>query len=165
MASANVLIASPPEVRKTFVQKMKKLMLGNKSRSNGSPSCRRHKVTKSSTLVTRYWTRTMITRTLRFLAPAVSRGEVERGVPLCGSGVGASVAANKVIGVGAAVCHDDFSVRQGGEEDNMKHTLLRRPTSGIAVAWDCTKNFLAAKFSDAERNRRRLAKAAKLEVA
>src|SRR5271167_979261 len=92
------------------------------------------------------------------LARAVAAGVVERGVLLCGSGVGASVAANKIDGVRAAVCHDDFSARQGVEDDDMNILCLGGRTTGIAVAWDCVKSFLAAKFSKAERHRRRLAK-------
>jgi RpiB/LacA/LacB family sugar-phosphate isomerase len=92
------------------------------------------------------------------LARAVAAGTVERGVLLCGSGVGASVAANKVDGVRAAVCHDDFSARQGVEDDNMNILCLGGRTTGNAVAWDCVKSFLAAKFSGADRHRRRLAK-------
>ena len=99
------------------------------------------------------------------LARAVSRGDVERGVLLCGSGVGASVAANKIVGVRAAVCHDDFSARQGVEDDDLNILCFGGRTTGLAVAWDCTKNFLDAKFSGAERHRRRLAKVAQLEAA
>jgi ribose 5-phosphate isomerase B len=99
------------------------------------------------------------------LARAVSRGDVERGVLLCGSGVGASVAANKMVGVRAAVCHDDFSARQGVEDDDLNILCFGGRTTGMAVAWDCTKSFLNAKFSGAERHRRRLAKVAQLEAA
>ena len=77
---------------------------------------------------------------------------------LCGSGIGASIAANKIDGVRAAVCHDDFSARQGVEDDDMNILCLGGLTTGIAVAWNCVKSFLAAKFSGAERHRRRLAK-------
>jgi ribose 5-phosphate isomerase B len=99
------------------------------------------------------------------LARAVSRGDVERGVLLCGSGVGASVAANKIVGVRAAVCHDDFSARQGVEDDDLNILCFGGRTTGLAVARDCTKSFLDAKFSGAERHRRRLAKVAQLEAA
>ena len=98
------------------------------------------------------------------LARAVSRGDVERGVLLCGSGVGAAVAANKVVGVRAAICHDDFSARQGVEDDDLNILCFGGRTTGLAVAWDCTKSFLDAKFSGAERHRRRLAKVAQLEA-
>ena len=92
------------------------------------------------------------------LARAVAEGNVERGVLLCGSGIGASVAANKIEGVRAAVCHDDFSARRGVEDDAMNILCLGGRTTGVAVAWDCVKSFLGAKFSGAERHRRRLAK-------
>jgi ribose 5-phosphate isomerase B len=97
------------------------------------------------------------------LALAVAEKDVERGILVCGSGVGASVAANKVHGVRAALCHDDFSARQGVEDDDMNVLCLGGRTTGLAVAWDCTKNFLGAQFSGAERHRRRLAKVAQLE--
>ena len=92
------------------------------------------------------------------LARAVATGVVERGVLLCGSGIGASIAANKIDGVRAAVCHDDFSARQGVEDDDMNILCLGGRTTGIAVAWECVKSFLAAKFSAEERHVRRLAK-------
>jgi ribose 5-phosphate isomerase B len=97
------------------------------------------------------------------LARAVVSGEVERGLLLCGSGVGASVAANKVNGARAALCHDDFSARQGVEDDDMNILCLGGRTTGIAVAWDCTRNFLSARFSQAARHRRRLEKVRELE--
>ncbi len=99
------------------------------------------------------------------LARAVARGEVERGILLCGSGVGASIAANKIVGVRAALCHDDFSARQGVEDDNMNILCFGGRTTGVAVAWDCTKNFLGAKFSGADRHRRRLGKVTQVEAA
>jgi ribose 5-phosphate isomerase B len=92
------------------------------------------------------------------LARAVAAGVVERGVLLCGSGIGASIAANKIEGVRAAVCHDDFSARQGVQDDDMNILCLGGLTTGVAVAWNCVKSFLATKFSGAERHRRRLAK-------
>lgn len=97
------------------------------------------------------------------LARAVASGEVERGILVCGSGVGASVAANKVRGARAALCPDDFSARQGVEDDDLNILCFGGRTMGIAVAWDCTKSFLGAKFSGAERHRRRLAKVNQLE--
>jgi len=97
------------------------------------------------------------------LARAVARGQVDRGVLLCGSGVGASVAANKVAGVRAALCHDDFTARQGVEDDDMNILCLGGRTMGIGVAWDYTKSFLGARFSGADRHRRRLAKVTQLE--
>lgn len=97
------------------------------------------------------------------LARAVAAGNVERGVLVCGSGVGASVAANKVAGVRAALCHDNFSARQGVEDDDMNVLCLGGRTTGIAVAWDCTKDFLSANFSGADRHSRRIAKVIQLE--
>jgi len=98
------------------------------------------------------------------LARAVAAGDVDRGILVCGSGVGASVAANKVIGVRAALCHDDYSSRQGVEDDNMNVLCLGGRTMGVAVAWDCVKNFLGAQFSGAERHRRRFAKVLEVEI-
>ena len=92
------------------------------------------------------------------LARAVAKGDVERGVLLCGSGVGASVAANKVVGARAALCHDDYSARQGVEDDDLNIICLGGRTTGLAVAWDCVRSFLVARFSGADRHRRRLAK-------
>ena len=97
------------------------------------------------------------------LARAVAAGYVERGVLLCGSGVGASVAANKVSGARAALCHDDYSARQGVEDDDMNILCLGGRTMGIEVAWDCVRNFLSATFSGAARHRRRLEKVKQLE--
>ena len=98
------------------------------------------------------------------LARAVASGDVERGVLVCGSGVGASVAANKIVGVRAALCHDHFSARQGVEDDNMNVLCFGGRTTGIAIAWECTQNFLSARFSGAERHSRRLAKVNQLEL-
>ena len=97
------------------------------------------------------------------LARAVAAGEVDRGIVICGSGVGASVAANKVKGVRAGLCHDHFSVHQGVEDDNMNVLCLGGRVMGIEVAWDHAQTFVASKFSGAERHRRRLAKVARLE--
>lgn len=98
------------------------------------------------------------------LARAVARGDVERGILVCGSGVGACVAANKIVGARAALCHDDYSARQGVEDDNVNILCLGGRTTGTAVAWDCAKNFLNAKFSGADRHRRRLAKVLAVEA-
>jgi RpiB/LacA/LacB family sugar-phosphate isomerase len=97
------------------------------------------------------------------LAQAIASGEIERGVLVCGSGVGASIAANKVAGVRAALCHDDFTARQGVEDDDMNVLCLGGRTMGIAVAWDCVCNFIGVRFSGGDRHRRRLAKVCKLE--
>lgn len=97
------------------------------------------------------------------LGRAVAAGQVERGVAICGSGVGASVCANKIPGVRAAVIHDHFSARQGVEDDHMNILCMGGRTVGPAVAWDLVRAFLKASFSDAERHLRRLSKIASLE--
>ena len=97
------------------------------------------------------------------LARSVASREVERGILVCGSGVGASVAANKVSGARAALCHDDYSARQGVEDDDMNILCLGGRTTGTEVAWDCVRNFLSASFSGAARHRRRLDKVKQLE--
>ena len=98
------------------------------------------------------------------LARAVAAGTVERGVAICGSGVGASVCANKVPGVRASVIDDHFSARQGVEDDHMNILCIGGRTVGPAVAWDLVQTFLAAEFSHAERHLRRLSKLAVLEL-
>lgn len=97
------------------------------------------------------------------LARAVASGEVERGVAICGSGVGAAVCANKVPGVRAALIHDHFSARQGVEDDHMNMLCMGGRTVGPEVAWDLVETFLAAQYSQAERHLRRLAKVRALE--
>jgi ribose 5-phosphate isomerase B len=97
------------------------------------------------------------------LARAVVAGKVERGVAICGSGVGASVCANKVLGIRAALVHDHFSARQGVEDDHMNILCMGGRTVGPEVAWDLVETFLAAKFSNAPRHLRRLGKVASLE--
>ena len=97
------------------------------------------------------------------LARAVARGEVGRGVAVCGSGVGASVAANKVLGVRACLIHETFSAHQGVEDDDLNMICLGGLVVGHALAWELVKTFLAARFSGAARHRRRLAKVAELE--
>jgi ribose 5-phosphate isomerase B len=97
------------------------------------------------------------------LARAVATGQVERGVAVCGSGVGASVCANKVPGVRAALIADHFSARQGVEDDHMNILCLGGRTMGPALAWDLVQTFLAAEFSREERHLRRLGKVASLE--
>jgi ribose 5-phosphate isomerase B len=98
------------------------------------------------------------------LARAVATQEVERGVAICGSGVGASVCANKVPGIRAALIHDHFSARQGVEDDHMNILCMGGRTVGPAVAWDLVQTFLAAEFSQAPRHLRRLGKIASLEA-
>jgi ribose 5-phosphate isomerase B len=99
------------------------------------------------------------------LARAVAAGDVARGIAICGSGVGASVCANKVPGVRAALIHDHFSARQGVEDDHLNILCMGGRTVGPAVAWDLVRTFLAAEFSQAERHLRRLGKVASLESA
>jgi len=97
------------------------------------------------------------------LARAVAHGEVDRGVAICGSGVGASVVANKVPGVRAGLIHETFSAHQGVEDDDLNMICLGGLVVGPALAWELVKSFLAARFSGAERHRRRLSKVAELE--
>jgi ribose 5-phosphate isomerase B len=97
------------------------------------------------------------------LARAVAAAQVERGVAICGSGVGASICANKIPGVRAAVIHDHFSARQGVADDQMNILCMGGRTVGAAVAWDLVQTFLSAEFSQAERHLRRLRKVAALE--
>jgi ribose 5-phosphate isomerase B len=97
------------------------------------------------------------------LAEAVAAGTVERGVAVCGSGVGASVCANKVAGIRAGLVYDHFSARQGVEDDHMNIICMGGRTVGASVAWDLVETFLAAEFSQAERHLRRLRKVASLE--
>ena len=98
------------------------------------------------------------------LARAVAAGTVERGVAICGSGVGASVCANKVPGVRACMVEDHFSARQGVEDDHMNVLCLGGRVVGPEVAWDLVETFLAAEFSQVERHLRRLGKVAALEA-
>jgi ribose 5-phosphate isomerase B len=97
------------------------------------------------------------------LARAIAHGELARGVAVCGSGVGASVAANKVPGVRACLIHEVFSAHQGVEDDDLNVICLGGRVIGHALAWELVERFLAARFSGAERHRRRLAKVADLE--
>ncbi len=97
------------------------------------------------------------------LGMAVREGRADRGVLLCGSGVGASVAANKIPGVRAAVCHDVYSSHQGVEHDDMNVLVLGARIIGPALADDLVKAFLAARYSHEERHERRLGKVKALE--
>jgi ribose 5-phosphate isomerase B len=99
------------------------------------------------------------------LARGVARGDMERGIAICGSGVGASVAANKVPGVRACLIHETFSAHQGVEDDDLNVICLGGLVVGHALAWELVQTFLAARFSGAARHRRRLAKIAELEKA
>ncbi|MCX5890214.1 MAG: RpiB/LacA/LacB family sugar-phosphate isomerase [Deltaproteobacteria bacterium] len=99
------------------------------------------------------------------LARAVARGEVDRGLAICGSGVGASVAANKVRGVRAALITDAFSAHQGVEDDDMNIMCLGGRVTCYALAWDLIRTFLQARYKGAARFQRRLDKVAALERA
>jgi ribose 5-phosphate isomerase B len=98
------------------------------------------------------------------LANAVAAGAVERGIAICGSGVGASVAANKIAGVRAGLIHDSFSAHQGVEDDDMNVFCLGARVIGAALALELADIFLQARFSGAIRHRRRLAKVKALEI-
>jgi ribose 5-phosphate isomerase B len=97
------------------------------------------------------------------LARAVAEGRVTRGIAICGSGVGASVAANKIPGVRAGLVHDIFSAHQGVEDDNMNMICLGGRVVGYALAWELVQSFLMAHYRAAERFERRLAKVKALE--
>ena len=97
------------------------------------------------------------------LSNAVAAGEVERGIAICGSGVGASVCANKVKGIRAALIHDHFSARQGVEDDHMNILCMGGRTVGPEVAWDLAQAYLAAVYSRDYRHLRRLGKITALE--
>ncbi len=98
------------------------------------------------------------------LAHAIAAGEIERGVAICGSGVGASVAANKVPGVRAGLIHDGFSAHQGVEDDDMNTLCLGARVIGSSLALELIDTFLAATFSGADRHKRRLTKIRALEI-
>jgi ribose 5-phosphate isomerase B len=95
----------------------------------------------------------------------VVAGDAERGVLVCGSGVGASIAASKLTGVRCALCHDSFSARQGVEDDDMNVLALGARVIGPELAVELLHHFLDARFSGAERHRRRVEKIAALERA
>jgi ribose 5-phosphate isomerase B len=98
------------------------------------------------------------------LARAVAAGNVDRGVAICGSGVGASVCANKVQGIRAALIHDHVSAKQGVEDDHMSIICMGGRTVGPSVAWDLIQTFLTAEFSHADRHLRRLNKVVLVEA-
>ena len=97
------------------------------------------------------------------LAEAISQGKIPRGIAICGSGVGASIAANKIKGVRAALINDYFSSYQGVEDDHMNLLCLGGRVTGYAAAIEYVKAFLKAEFSQLERHLRRISKVAKLE--
>ncbi len=97
------------------------------------------------------------------LARAVAQGEVDRGIAVCGSGVGASFAANKVTGVRSALIHESYSAHQGVEDDNMNLLCLGGRIVGYELAWEIIQSYLTAHYVKAERFERRLAKVAAIE--
>ena len=97
------------------------------------------------------------------LARAVASGEMDRGIAICGSGVGACIAANKVPGVRACLIHENFSAHQGVEDDDLNIICFGGLVIGHALAWELVQTFLAAQFSGAERHRRRLDEIVALE--
>jgi ribose 5-phosphate isomerase B len=98
------------------------------------------------------------------LGQAVSAGTVDRGVAVCGSGVGATVCANKIHGVRACLIEDHFSAKQGVEDDNLNLICLGGRIQGTELAWDLVQAFLAAEFTHAPRHLRRLQKVTALEI-
>lgn len=98
------------------------------------------------------------------LARGVAAGQVERGIAICGSGVGACIAANKIPGARAAIGHDHFSAHQGVEDDDMNILCLGARIVGQAYAWELIQTFLKATFSKAERHQRRLHKVKAIEA-
>jgi ribose 5-phosphate isomerase B len=99
------------------------------------------------------------------LGEAVRGGAADRGILICGSGVGASVAANKMHGIRSAVCHDTYSAHQGVEHDDMNVLTLGARVIGPEPAYECAVAFLAATFSGVERHERRLLKVKAIEAA
>jgi len=99
------------------------------------------------------------------LGDAIVAGEADRGMLICGSGVGASVAANKMRGIRAAVCHDTYSAHQGVEHDDMNVLTLGARVIGPEPAFECAIAFIGATFSGEPRHRRRLAKVLAIEAA
>jgi ribose 5-phosphate isomerase B len=97
------------------------------------------------------------------VAAAVAGGKAERGILVCGSGVGAAITANKVPGVRACLCHDSYSAHQGVEHDNMNVLCLGARVIGVELACELVATFLNARFSSEERHRRRLEKETQIE--
>ncbi len=97
------------------------------------------------------------------LALSIVNGESERGILICGSGVGASVAANKIPGIRAGICHDAYSAHQGVEHDDMNVLVLGARVLGSELAKDLCLQFLNARFTGEERHRRRLTKILSIE--
>src|SRR5262245_24032687 len=99
----------------------------------------------------------------RAIGEAIVTGKADRGVLVCGSGVGASVAANKIPGVRAGLCHDHYSAHQGVEHDDVNVLVLGARVIGVEPAKELVSAFLAAKFSGEERHARRLKKVLEIE--
>jgi ribose 5-phosphate isomerase B len=99
----------------------------------------------------------------REIGEAILAGEAERGVLVCGSGVGASVAANKLAGIRAAICHDGYSAHQGVEHDDMNVLCLGSEVVGAELAGDLVRTFLGAEFDGGDRYRKRLEKIEAME--
>lgn len=97
------------------------------------------------------------------VAKALLDGRAERGLLICGSGVGASISANKIPGIRAGLCHDSYSARQGVEHDDMNLLVLGARVIGVELARDLVERFLTAKFTGEERHRRRVEKIIELE--
>ena len=97
------------------------------------------------------------------LARAVAQGKIERGIAICGSGVGACVVANKISGIRAALITDPYSAHQGVEDDDMNLICLGGRVTGSALAWDLVQAFLGARFKGSENYLRRLRKVAELD--
>jgi RpiB/LacA/LacB family sugar-phosphate isomerase len=95
---------------------------------------------------------------------AVFEGRADRGVPICGSGIGASVAANKIHGIRAGLCHDTYSAHQGVEHDDMNVLVLGARVIGPAMAQEVIAAYIGAKFTNEERHLRRLNKVKALEL-
>lgn len=98
------------------------------------------------------------------LGKAVQSGKADRGILICGSGVGAAVAANKLAGVRAGLCHDTYSAHQGVEHDDVNVLCLGARVIGPALAMELVDAFLGARFTNEERHRRRLEKVLRLET-
>lgn len=98
------------------------------------------------------------------LAVAILNNKADRGIMVCGSGVGATIAANKIPGIRACVCHDCYSAHQGVEHDNMNVLVMGARVIGLELAYDLVEIFLDAEFSCEERHLRRVAKLQQLET-
>ena len=98
------------------------------------------------------------------IGEAIQQGRVERGVLLCGSGVGASVAANKLRGIRAAICHDTYSAHQGVEHDDMNVLVVGARVVGVELAKELVTRFAAARYTAEERHERRLSKVRAIEA-